>query len=116
MLRQLPLTRLLVRDTAYDLPIQRVGEHEYGGTHDDAGRGGPDPDSFRLLGTGRGGALREHNETFGMWSASPEKVIEELRQCGFAPLTYGRSVQRRCSLAISWYSCKVGLGICEPSP
>jgi hypothetical protein len=63
-----------------------------------------------------GGALREHNETFGMWSASPEKVIEELRQCGFAPSTYGRSVQRRCSLAISWYSCKVGLGICEPSP
>ncbi len=55
LLRQLSLTRLPLRDTAYDLPIQRVGEHEYGGTPDDAGRGGPDPDSFRLLGTGRGG-------------------------------------------------------------
>lgn len=31
LLRQLPLTRLPLRDTAYDLPIQRVGEHEYGG-------------------------------------------------------------------------------------
>ncbi|MFJ6087885.1 class I SAM-dependent methyltransferase [Streptomyces sp. NPDC092369] len=81
-LLHLPPAHLPRMPTVRPLPPQRLGRHEYGGhmvLSAEAGRIRTRCDYWVRDGTG---VVREHTETFWMWPASREDVIEELAEHG----------------------------------
>ncbi|WP_406103234.1 class I SAM-dependent methyltransferase [Streptomyces sp. NBC_01003] len=85
LLVQLPPARLPLHETTHDLPTQRVGQHEYGGRMVTSADENRIRTRFDYWVRGDHGVLREHHETFWMWSASRATVVAELAGSGFVP-------------------------------
>jgi SAM-dependent methyltransferase len=86
LLLQLPPARLPLRETAHDLPTQRMGRHEYGGRMVTSPEVNRIRTRFDYWVRGEHGVLREHHETFWMWPASRATVVAELARAGFVAL------------------------------
>ncbi|MCO6008016.1 methyltransferase [Actinoallomurus purpureus] len=83
---QLPPASLPTTAVSTDLPIVRVGEHEYGGRMVTSADGERIRAHFDYWVRGRAGRLRERAETFWMWPLSRAELVEEMSEHGFAAL------------------------------
>lgn len=86
LLVQLPPARPPRRRTTQALPTRTVGRHEYGGRLVTSAEAGRIRARFDYWVCGDGRVLRRHDETFWMWPASREQLIEELEKEGFTAL------------------------------
>jgi len=90
LLLELPPGRLPAKDVVRVLPIQRVGEHEYGGRMVLSAAGDRIRTHFDYWVRGRYGPLRQDSETFWMWPAARSEVLDALQGHGFDTLSAHR--------------------------
>ncbi|MEU3297534.1 class I SAM-dependent methyltransferase [Streptomyces longwoodensis] len=83
LLLQLPPARVPAGESVRELPVQRMGEHEYGGRLVTSPAGNRIRTRFDYWVRGTHTATQRHSETFWMWPATPAELLSDLRRHEF---------------------------------